>query len=563
MQFLNDIAALVTFLRQHAQDLRRVRLSIAVIAAAGALGGFASTVLLALINRVIHVEAAERSTFVVAFVGLCLLLPLMRFISSYVLIALSQRSLYQLRMQLSRQILSAPLAQLERFGTPRLLASLTTDIGHISGALVSLPMLCMHIAIIVGSLSYLLWLSPPVFVGTLVFMLLGVLSYYLPVQRALGHFRRLRETWDSVFEAFEALTEGVKELKQHRPRRRGFLDTMLEPNLVQIQDQSMAGNVLYAAASSWGQALFFILIGLVLFVSPSLTGATAEILSGYALVVLYLMTPLEVLLNTMPTLTQAAVSVQKIQRLGLAFDQVGPESSAPDRVLPEWQELRFEDVTYTYPSEDPERAEEGFKFGPVDFELSPGELVFVVGGNGSGKTTFAKLLLGLYKPDGGHVYFNGSVLDGDSVDDYRQMFSVVFSEGYLFDSLIGIPSESIDRHAGTHLSMFGMDEIVKVENDRYSTTDVSKGQKMRLALVTAYLEDRPVYVFDEWAADQDPSFREVFYSELLPNLIDRGKSVVVITHDDKYFDLAHRIVKFDRGRVDRSYSDVGTLEFVA
>ena len=67
-------------------------------------------------------------------------------------------------------------------------------------------------------------------------------------------------------------------------------------------------------------------------------------------------------------------------------------------------------------------------------------------------------------------------------------------------------------------------------------------------LLTAYLEDRAVYVFDEWASDQDPIFKELFYLHILKRLKERQKAVVVVSHDDRYFSAADRIVRLDSGK---------------
>ena len=90
---------------------------------------------------------------------------------------------------------------------------------------------------------------------------------------------------------------------------------------------------------------------------------------------------------------------------------------------------------------------------------------------------------------------------------------------------------------------------MRIEDGRLSTVDLSTGQRKRLALVLALLRDRPVFVFDEWAADQDPEFRDAFYNQVLPELKRRGKTVICVTHDDGFFHLADREVVFADGRV--------------
>src|SRR5207249_2754344 len=160
-------------------------------------------------------------------------------------------------------------------------------------------------------------------------------------------------------------------------------------------------------------------------------------------------------------------------------------------------------------------------------------VVFLIGGNGSGKTTLAKLLMGLYPPESGAIYLDSQPITDSSREAYRQLFSVVFSDFYLFEQLIGLVSPGLDARARDYLVQLQLDRKVQVEHGILSTTALSQGQRKRLALLTAYLENRPFYIFDEWAADQDPVFKELFYTKILSDLKARGKTVLVITHDDK------------------------------
>lgn len=100
----------------------------------------------------------------------------------------------------------------------------------------------------------------------------------------------------------------------------------------------------------------------------------------------------------------------------------------------------------------------------------------------------------------------------------------LLSNFHLFDEVValGPGTTPLDSTARSHLERLGLGHKVSVQNGRLSTTDLSTGQRKRLALLHAYLERRPVIVLDEWAADQDPEFREMFYTELLPELESVG-----------------------------------------
>jgi putative ATP-binding cassette transporter len=387
----------------------------------------------------------------------------------------------------------------------------------------------MHLAMVVACLIYLAWLSWWVLLGVLAFMVVGIVTYQLPISRAASYQKQTREEADSLFKHFRALTEGTKELKLHRQRREAFLTEGLQQTAHKLRRHASVANSIYAAAAGWGQILIFVLIGLVLFAAPTVRPLDVQTLAGYAIVILYMMAPLEVILNMAPTLTRANVSVQKIDELDLS-----------------WSSLELRGATHAYHDE---RREHNFTLGPVDLSFHPGELVFLVGGNGSGKTTFAKLLTGLYIPEAGEVRLDGQVIDAQNRDFYRQHFAAVFSDFFLFESFLGIEAGKVDEQAREYLVQLQLDHKVQVKDGLLSTTELSQGQRKRLALLTAYLEDRPFYLFDEWAADQDPLFKEVFYFQILPTLKAKGKTVLVISHDDRYYHIADRIIKLDYGQV--------------
>jgi putative ATP-binding cassette transporter len=196
-----------------------------------------------------------------------------------------------------------------------------------------------------------------------------------------------------------------------------------------------------------------------------------------------------------------------------------------------------------------EKEDETFLLGPIDLTLRPGELVYLVGGNGSGKSTLAKVITGLYPPAGGEIRLNGTLIGDQNRDDYRQCFSTVFSDYFLFDRIFSRGGPQADRRIQSYLERLHLDHKVSIKDGVFSTTQLSQGQRKRLALLSAYMEDRPFYLFDEWASDQDPLFKEVFYTQLLPDLRSLNRAVLVITHDDRYFGHADRLVKLDYGRI--------------
>ena len=527
--------------------LRASRWTAVIAVAAGLVAGATGVGLIGLIQYTLAQRVVDDRRLAWTFAGLCLLVLLTRILSHALLIRLAQRSVYHLYVHLSRAIIALPLARFEAMGNHRLLAALTEDVPAIAGALLGLPILCVNAAIVVCCFAYMGWLSPVLLLGVLGLLTVGILSYQATVWAALGQLQRARVEHDALMKCFRGLTEGAKELQVHRPRREAFLDQQLEATAARLRDRNTAGLTIYGAAGAWGQLLFFVCIGLLLFALRDLGHASRGVINGYVLTILYCIAPIETITTWLPILGRARVALRSVEGLDVSSLGSEPKRGAADRV-PGCEQIELVGVTHAYPVP----GDDGFVLGPLDLTLRPGEVVFLVGGNGSGKTTLAKLIAGLYAPASGEVRLNGLPLTESDRERYRQLFSVVFSDPYVFEHLLGMENAGLDALASSYLDLLELATKVRVEGGRFSTTDLSHGQRKRLALLTALLEDRPVYVLDEWAADQDPRFKELFYTRFLPELKARGKAVVVISHDDRYFHAADTIIKLDYGMLDET-----------
>lgn len=517
--------------------------------AAGAAGGFGSTYLLALVGAMLRDPGASPRSSAAAFVAVAALVCLVRFASEALLARLGQGAVLELRTRLSRRILVAPLRHVEQLGSHRLLANLTDDVLSIGNALMLVPALFVNAAIVAGCLIYLAWLSRVALLLVFAFACVGIAGYYVPMARGMRSLMLAREVQDTLFKHFRVLVEGAKELRLHRERGEAFLSQSLCAAAESFRRHNVVGMTTYVAAAAWGQFLFFVLLGLLVIILPALGESDRASLTGSTLALLYLIPSLQFVLNVMPALGRGSVALKKVEALGLSLAERPPESgppipSAPDR---DWRRLEMIGVTHTYESE---AADHHFTLGPIDLTFTRGEIVFLIGGNGSGKTTFAKLLTGLYEPESGEIRLDGRPAAAQAVGRYRQNFSAVFSDFHLFDQLLSPNSSGLDRRARRYLSKLQLERKVEIEDGRLSTTELSRGQRKRLALLAAYMEDRPFYVFDEWAADQDPQFKEVFYRQLLPELKASGKTLLVISHDDQYYDAADRIIKLNYGQLE-------------
>jgi len=512
----------------------------------GVISGICTSGILGVINLALNESKNLSTNLIYVFVFLAVAVPVARITSEVLLTRLGQNTLLNLRMDMSRLLLNQPLRRMEELGSHRILGVLLEDIPSITGLLSVIPLLCINSAVVLACLGYMSWLSLKLFIIMLVFMLVGITTYLLPLRMAIGKFRAVREEYDNLQKQFNALIGGAKELKLHRERRTAFLDGVLAGSAERMRNDNVAGSNIYTVAASWGQLLAFVVIGLLIVVNASSTGSHQAI-TGFALCLLYLVGPLQMIMNTTPQIGRAGVAIENIDKLDLDLRQA-VEAGPANRSFnadPEGGRIDFVEVTYRYSDQDGKE----FELGPINLSFEPGEIVVLAGGNGSGKTTLAKLLCGLYLPLSGTIRFQSRDITADVVDDYRQYFSVVFSDFHLFETLMGLDGGEINDRARTYLRDLGLNTKVSIVDGKFSTLNLSQGQRKRLALLVAYLEDRPIYLFDEWAADQDPRFKETFYRSLLPDLKERGKTIILISHDDRFYDVADRIITLDSGMV--------------
>ncbi len=533
---------LITFLMQLSWRM------VAIAATTGFISGIAAAGLIAVISHAVSYQSnSSTTTFILGFIGLSIVALTTSIISQVLLIRLSHQAVFQLRMRLIRQILDSELSHLEQLGNSRLLATLTEDVQAVTRAVFILPLLCIDLAIVLGCLAYITWLS-----WTALLLVFGLLAVAIVTcQRLLNRGEKwlalARDEEDHLFKHFRSTTEGIKELKSHYQRQQMFVAQEVEVTATNFRRYTIRGLTLFASASSLGKLLFFFATGFVLFALPKLIPLSTEAISGYVFAFIYLMVPMENIVNSFPFISQANIALRKIEALGLSLSDRPEPSTVPPPVLPHWQSLELRDVTYPY-QRSPE--DSSFILGELNLTFHPGELVFIVGGNGCGKSTLAKILTGLYIPKSGAIVLDGHQITTQNRQWYRQHFASVFADFFLFERLFGLEQANLDHLAKDYLSKLQLDHKVTVRDSKFSTTDLSHGQRKRLALLTAYLEDRPIYLFDEWAADQDPVFKELFYTQFLLNLKEKKRTVFVISHDDHYFYLADRLIKLDSGKVE-------------
>jgi putative ATP-binding cassette transporter len=545
MPIFGSLYQLFAFLVRNTRHIPRAHWMGAGVIAAAVLSGVANTALIAMVNRVINADAPGRGMLLL-FLGICVAFPVLRYVGDALLIDLTEKATLHLRMTLCSRILGVPLRTLEEVGAARLNATLVQDLPSVAGAMNLIPLLSLNLTIVLGSLAFMGALSWRMLLGVLLFLVAGVTAYRLPLVRAHGHIQELRTRGDDLFRHFRTLTDGIKELKLHAGRRRAFVHQELRGTAEEVRHHTVAAQRAFSSAVSWGQVLIFLLIAVVVFLLPALTPVSRPVLTGFTFAILYMVGPTQVILNSMAQLSRAVTSMERVERVGGELQAAALAEHPQPAGAGGWSSLRLEGVTHSYRNE---RDGSSFTLGPIDLDFTPGEVVFITGGNGSGKTTLAKLLTGLYTPESGVVRLDGRVVDAAGLERYHALFSTVFSDFHLFDSLLGLAADTLDDDARRVLEELQLEHKVTVDAGRLSTTNLSQGQRKRLALLTAALEDRPILLFDEWAADQDPHFKNVFYHELLPRFRQAGKTVFAISHDDRFYHVADRLIKLDYGRV--------------
>lgn len=499
--------------------------------------------LIAMINRAINAERAALGELVWPFIGLVLAVLLGQVVAGVLFTRFSQRAVADLRRHICERVMAAPYRHVEEAGGHRIRALLADDTDNVAQFFIGLPVLLANTLIVLGSFIYLAMLSGTVFLVACGVIVAGSLGYLLNHKRVLAHLREAGQQQDRLFQHFDAMIGGAKELRLHRPKAQAFRTQVLDLAIEGVRHHRTTGLSLFALSSSWGRFLFLVLIGVALFVPLWSDAIAARAITGYVIVFIYIMAPLENLLMHIPLYSMAKVSAGRIETV--TADMAGAETPTEDAGMP-GTALALEGVMHRYYRE---REDDVFQLGPVDLRFMPGEVVFLVGGNGSGKTTLAKLIVGLYAHEAGTIACDGEPVTDANRDRYRQRYSAIFADFHLFESLVGLHGRDLDERANRWLVRLQLSHKVAVRDGAFSTRDLSQGQRKRLALVAACLEDRPFIVFDEWAADQDPTFKEVFYRELVPSLAREGKTVLVISHDDRYFNLADRLLRMEDGQV--------------
>jgi putative ATP-binding cassette transporter len=496
--------------------------------------------------RFLSIEVSQHK-FALTFLLTCLCVVMFRSISQIMLTRVSMNATTNLRKTFYKRVSQLPIADLERIGSPRLMAALTNDVPRIVQGASAIPDVLISLLTIIGLLAFLIYLNFEVFYFIILSITFGMITYQIPIAFGSRYYRNSRQYVDSLHESIKGLISGAKELKLNNRKRKDFFDSALHENEQQILNNEKSGYSIMQVANNYGDVVSFFVIGLVAFIIVNYQAIEPVDLVGIVMALLYLTGPIAGILNSIPMISIGKVSLLRFNSL-LSEMEIEESFDIITTEKPQWKQIKVKGLTYAYPRTEGD-GQDMFQLGPIDFSINKGEVTFIVGGNGSGKSTVGKLLSQHYIPTGGFISFEDTNITKENRDTYRQEVSSIYSDYYLFDRIYGFKNKDIDERIGNYLEILGLKDKVTVSNARFSTTALSDGQKRRLALIVSFLEERDFYVFDEWAADQDPSFKKIFYNDILKQLKKEGKAVVVISHDDRYFDVADKIITMESGRV--------------
>ena len=462
--------------------------------------------------------------------------------------------IHKVRVRLMDQIRHSELLELERIGRARIVASVTSDTAVLTQAS---NMLCFTVqgAVLVFFVGlYVAYLSLVAFALTFV-IVAGSATIFHYKNRRLSAQKSEAAAWERrLFNRITDFLDGFKEVRLNTARSADLFDDAVDVSKtaanIKIRTQAETFKMIVLT-----QISMYILLGAVVFVAPNLSdslGGTSIAKATTAL--LFVVGACFGLVQSIPILLNANSAADRIERLEVALRAtVVSEEPREITVRKRFDKIEMRGIVFRYVDRFSDTA---FKIGPIDFTLKSGELVFLTGGNGSGKSTFLRVLSGLYAPDAGEVTLDGQRIDDTNRDDYRALMSAIFFDYHLFQRLYGLP-DADPVEVGRLLTKFRLTEKTGLTGGEFRTLDLSGGQRRRLALIVSLLEKRPIMLLDEWTAEQDPEFRRKFYDELLPEMMQAGATVVVITHDDRYLDELHlpaRKIRMDEGRIVEEHS---------
>ncbi len=456
--------------------------------------------------------------------------------------SLVARMAASLRRRLTRRLLQATPAFVQGREHGGLYHIVTTDIQVVTAISRTVLEFTPAVIFMTVAIPQLFLLSPVAGVFTLVVVAGGVLGYYLQRRAISGLAQHIRSLEIRYFERVSDIIGGFRELRLHRPRRLDLEDEV-DRTVGEASDVTIRMERRYATGEVVVQSLKFVLIGGIVFLVP-LSGGDSPVVFQVLTVIMFSLGQFEGVVSQIPGLLKALVSFHRIDELDADLAHFPDRDGGRSLPAEPFGVLVLEGVRAQHATAD----ETGFELGPIDFELRRGEIVLVVGDNGSGKTTFLNVLAGLLDTDDERIVVDGRPVEDHDMAAYRDRFSAIFTVFHPFYRLFGLARTDAE-HARRLLTRLQLDDVTAYVGGRFTRLNLSPGQRRRLALAVVLLQNRDIVVLDEFVADQDPGKREYFFRTLLPKRKAAGKTVVVTTHDLVWVPYCDRLVRFSGGRI--------------
>ncbi|EGK8038542.1 multidrug ABC transporter permease/ATP-binding protein [Campylobacter lari] len=502
---------------------------------------------LVFINEFLLKANLENSIIIVYFM---LLLLVFFASSSFVEFSLSifgQNFIFKMQRRIVKQILDTNILSILNTTKAKILASLNNDVRSISFGLLKLPEFIQSSVLIICTSAYIAYLSLEIFFLCLVWIICVFLVDNFLMSKVYFYFKNARENDDALQKNYQNILQGHKELTLNPLRAKYYYENEFEKNALKKKKSSTMGNILHILSNNWSNSAMLALVGVEFYMALNYKFASLQSATTIALSILFLRAPLGAMIGSFPTLMMAKIALDKILNLNLENYthefKIGQSSKA-------WQKLYFKNVSFAY--------NEKFALKPINLELKKGECVFLIGKNGSGKSTFSMILAGLFTDFKGDIFLDNEKITKKNIYEYRSLVSAIFSDFHLFEHILEDDKFSKEDLA-YWLEILELNEKVEFIENTFNTIKLSAGQKKRLAMLNALLEKRDILILDEWAADQDPMFRKFFYTKLLPLLKQKGITIFAITHDDVYFDMADRILLAQNGQICELKGDIKEL----
>jgi putative ATP-binding cassette transporter len=514
----------------------------------GVVGGGASFSFITLVNysigKMFSDAAYETQNNLLYLFGLIIIVYFFsRRILSLGIIQLSQSVFWKIRTEVIKDAMSSSFNKL-REKKSEIYSVLTNDVGNITAASLLSVDLIIAAILITACIIYMFVLSPILLLVSVIVIMIGITIYRLTSKKLSSLFLRTRELEITFLKHFNSILSGAKEINLEPKKGKDIF----EKNITALANEALTNNKKaftgYLNNEITGQLLFYMLISFLVLYAGSFFNVKSDRVVSFILVLLYVLGPIESIMGMIPTLNKASISIENISSLRKKLES-DPQNGTihESNQLDDFNKLAVKGLEYEFTD-----SENTFHMGPFDLTINKGEIIFIYGGNGSGKTTFLYTLIHLYQPTAGQILVDNKVVVWSESAKFKKLFAPVFSDFYLFDSFYGIDKIN-EQKLNEYLLLFEIDGKVSVKNGNYSTIDLSTGQRKRLALISAIMEDKKILVLDEWAADQDPHFRKKFYTIILPYLKKLGFTILAITHDDNYYRCADRLYKMDAGNL--------------